>query len=111
MSGKHLKISDLARIAIATARAAAGEFSGLAAEGVRHSRNLIPIVITIVLGVLLLFTTLIYAASKQIPGFEMLYEIGSRINPPSIENPEINISTENKAPTTIPEETVEGGSQ
>lgn len=111
MSAKHLKISDAVKIAIAAARAAAGEFSGLAVEGVKHARKLIPVVITIVLGVLLLFTTLIYAASKQIPGFEILYEIGSKINPPSIENPEIDTSDANDVPIELPEITTEGGSQ
>lgn len=98
MSEKKINPADVIRLAVAAARAAAGDFTGLALEGARHSRKIVTLIITVVIGVLLLFTTFIYATSKQIPGFEILYEIGKRINPSTDEEPDSNIENTDSQP-------------
>lgn len=108
MSAKKINPMDVIRLAVAAARAAAGDFTGLAVEGARHSRKIATLIITIVIGVLLLFTTFIYAAAKQIPGFEMLYEIGKSINSSADEAPDANTGDADLPGSTLPAQSTEG---
>jgi len=103
LSDRQLNLADIIRLAVAAARAAAGEFTGLAVEGARHSRKIITLVITLVIGVLLLFTTLVSSVSKHIPGFEVLYDIYRTIRPPSYAIPYTNtgISAEGMENTMV----------
>lgn len=108
LSAKKINPLDIIKLAVAAARAAAGDFTGLAVEGARHSRKIVTLIITIVIGVLLLFTTFIYAAVKQIPGFEMLYEIGKSINSFTDEAPNANTGDADLPGSIISDQSTEG---
>lgn len=109
MSERKISPADLIKLAIAAARASVGEYTGLAVEGARHSQRIITLIITVVIGALLLFSTFIYAASKQIPGIEMLYEIGRKLNPPSGETSDITTVIPDSTVIIMPNKTMEGG--
>lgn len=83
LADNKFNLIDAVRHAAAAARAAAGDYTGLAVEGVRHARKIAGIAIGIVIGILLVFTTLISGITKLIPGFDLLYDMYRQLNPPS----------------------------
>ena len=66
---------DLIALCVAAVRAASGEYTGAAAEAIRHSRRIAAGIIGVITGFLILFTILAAGLSQLIPGLEALYKI------------------------------------
>lgn len=80
MSKKDFSLGDALRISAAAVRAAYGDYTAAAIEGVNIAARSFKIIITLIIGFLMLFTVLIASLESLIPGFEELYGMHSYMN-------------------------------